>query len=272
MTAVSENEKKNINYTRNDGAKYRYSASPEKRSSSGQSGTASEKVKKTVEALTKRAEFWKTNRAIAIVILVAVILLFSVLSCYRAVAARARQVEKYYSAEIEPALTRMLDEANRLASYCEAKYKDIDTTELRRVSSALKSVQDKPYWSAEMAYDVIREAQVLNFASNEDAKDIYDAAESCYNELSTSLNYKSAAEKYNKAASRFPTKIFSRGEAPIFKSVSVAVSEEDDTGVIDNVISGIREKISDLSGFQIFIVIVASISLISYVVSKAKNK
>ena len=66
------NDKKNVNYTHNDGAKYRYSAPRDVKT---EVRAKSEKVK---EALTKRAVFWRTNKAFAAIVLCVVILLFSI--------------------------------------------------------------------------------------------------------------------------------------------------------------------------------------------------
>ena len=56
-------DKKNINYTNNDGAKYRYSYSANNAKEKKKTMKKAEKIK---EALTKRSVFWKTNRAFAI--------------------------------------------------------------------------------------------------------------------------------------------------------------------------------------------------------------
>lgn len=224
------NDKKNVNYTNNDGAKYRYSASKDAKK------PAPQKTEKIKEALTKRAVFWRTNRAFAILVLVAVVLLSSVWSIHRAVSRRADVVEKYYAGvesgatDIKKNIVKMRDYAVQLVSLNEAlNPQDEVNSDYRAAIVALDKESATPFWSDTSAAKVLHDKsasvynsiKLSNGAKSDvkaEAESIYDSIDNCYKKLGGDLasGYAEAAKEYNKVIGRFPVSLFGKDEAPLF--------------------------------------------------------
>lgn len=215
-----ENGKKNVNYTNNDGAKYRYSASQKKEPA---------KDKKPNEALTKRAILWKTNKALAIAILVVVVILSSVWSIHRAISRRASVVEEYYTgtdagdANVRKNIKEFRDNAFKLYSLGALERPEgEEVANLKALIDELDREIDSPFWkNGDLVKDIHDAASfVCNSvgASSNNAERLYEDVDTSYMKLHRDLteNYNAAAREYNKVIKTFPVSIFGRKTAPVF--------------------------------------------------------
>jgi|GEM_PF-2562797 len=266
-------EKKNINYTNNDGAKYRYSAPRDTKNS------AKPKPEKVKQALTKRAVLWKTNKAFAIIILVAVVLLFSTFSLWRTVYSKSGAVEKYYE-NIKTYAAKMTSSAKSLASLCEATNPDSTLyTETRDIISDLEKCYDTPFWrdtslasrlydNSEAMFNLIiygNNSVSLSTAASDDARGYFNEITSNYYQLGPSEKYTDAANKYNKAISKFPLSVLGKDRAPIFENFDGEYSEYSDGG------SGLSGLISSLGLNISHVIVIAVIVLFVILLSAAQR-
>ncbi len=281
-------DKKNVNYTNNDGAKYRYSSSWDKddvmkeKKERRESQKAKEKVK---EALTKRSVFWKTNRAFAIFVLVAVILLSSVWSVYRAISGDKSDVKKYYeSFGIRISLKEMAEDSNSLVSMNEVLNPDSAlNAECRALADKLYDELPDPFWKdtllakklhdkAEAVYNLIAYGEGTGAEAKADAENIYRKIDSHYKSLGSSASYARAAEGYNKTISKFPASIFPIDKAPVFEQFSDQSEDSSGTsGVFSSVFSWIGALIAGLSIPQIIGLAIAVIIIVRLAVKKGEG-
>ena len=282
-------DKKNVNYTNNDGAKFRYSASWDKddvireKKEKRESQKAKEKVK---EALTKRSVFWKTNRAFAIFVLVAVILISSAWSVYRAVSGAASDVKEYYENDgIRAALTNMVSSTNSLISINEAVNPESElNAECRGLAEELSRSSSDPFWDdtslakklhdkAEAVYNLIAYGEGGSAEAKADAGEIYHKIDSCYKSLGDSEDYLEAAEDYNKTISKFPASVFPIDKAPIFELFTPNTNHSSgSTSIFSSVFSWAWALIAGLSIPQIIGLAVAVIIIIRLIFKKNNSK
>lgn len=266
------NDKKDVNYTHNDGAKYRYSAPRD-------NATAKKKTEKVKEALTKRAVFWRTNKAFAAVVLVAVILLFSFISVVRAASRRAGVVEEYYPA-VRAGVTEMTAAAKSLASVSEAVGAE-GAAELREAAASLEKDAAEPFWEnvdgAKRLHETAEAASGKIYYGDAGAeakaaaKDAFEKIDASYRSLGSSAGYREAAEEYNDTVSTFPVSLLGRDRAPVFEKFdgvpeSAAEHEEDET-----IIDAVKAKIAGLSTFQIIVIVAVIAIAVGSVIGKGKK-
>lgn len=271
------NDRKNINYTNNDGAKFRYSANRENASAPK---PKAEKTKKIKEALTKRAVFWRTNRVFAITVLVAVIVIFSALAMYITVSRRSSGVEKYYP-EVKALVLQMTKDAKSLSYVYDSTGGESEAAaDLRSIADELDRECETPFWSdvtlakrlrekTEAVYSLIYYGGAKSDVKSA-AKALFDSVNGSYRSLGLLDDYAKAAEDYGKVVSSFPLKLLSLDRAPQFEKTENVSSSgtdsepevveyvEEDDGV--PFFSEISDKIRTLSAFQI-VVIVAVIAI-----------
>ncbi len=266
------NDKKNVNYTHNDGAKYRYSAPRDVKT---EVKAKSEKVK---EALTKRAVFWRTNKAFAAVVLCVVILLFSMISIWRSVAAVSSDVEDQYP-KIKSGVTDIVAGAKSLAAVSEALGGDV--SELRENIATLEECAKTPFWEdADAAARLHEKAETehnkVKFgAGTADAKESAEAAfgkiDAAFRSLGSYTSYDEAAKEYNETVKTFPVSLLGRDRAPVFEKFGDAApldDEEEESG--PSIISTIASKIARLSVFQIIVIVAVIAIAVGSVVGKKK--
>ena len=266
------NDKKNVNYTNNDGAKYRYSAPRDVKT---EVKAKSEKVK---EALTKRAVFWRTNKAFAAIVLCVVILLFSMISIWRSVASVSSALEDQYP-KIKSGVTGMTVGAKSLAAVSEALGND--ATELRRAVSALEECASTPFWSdtdaakrlhekAETEYNKVKFGNASADAKSS-AEEAFTTVDTLFKSLGSYAGYDETAKEYNETAGTFPVSILRRDRAPVFEKfggATVADEDDDDGG---SVFSTIASKIAKLSVFQIVVIVAVIAIAVGSVVGKNRK-
>lgn len=272
-------ENKNINYTNNDGAKFRYSASRDPKN------VKTPKPERIKEALTRRAVILKTNKILAVFVLVTVVLLSTFLSVHRAVARRANLVEEYYK-EIELYVFNMESGAVSLASLGEAvAYDSADVTELKALTYRLGSVIDGPFWAdADLARTIHGKAETVfnriyygnsTEAAKASAKEYFDAVDKNYRLLGSSESYNEAAKEYNRVLDRFPTSVSKRDKAPVFERfndvIESTVTENGDessgasiVSIASSAVKTISSKLHSLSLFQIAGIVIAILAVTGY--------
>ncbi len=282
---------KNINYTNNDGAKFRYSAG-------GGKTPVKEKAEKVKEALTNRSAFWKTNRAFAIFVLVAAIILFSAFSIYRAVHSREKTVERCY---VEASATHdgvrknvvtMTENAKSLSSLYDAVTQDGELgPEQKELISALESESVSPYWgdtslakelhdNSEAIYNRIYFSET-DGEIKETAKQYYDALDECYKLLGSETDYTEAAEEYNKVVSKFPVSLLSKDRAPVFEryyenensgsSFGDLLTDEDGSFSIFAAVKNVVSWFFSLSIFKIILIVAVVVTVIASFANRSSN-
>lgn len=282
------NDKKNVNYTNNDGAKYRYSAPR---------NTEAKKPEKIKEALTKRAVLWRTNKVLAIVILVAVVLLSSTLSIYRAVSGRSSLVEEYYG-EIKDFVVKMTDGAKGLVSLADVVIPEsADLKDTKSLLSKIDTFAEDPFWEDVTAAKSLHDKAQSLFnqiyhgnaggSAKDSAKEYFDTTDRYYKLLGSSAHYTAAAKEYNRVASTFPVGLLSLDRVPVFEhyddiEVTPQETSEDheeqstETGafteVVESVVSGIKSKLSSFSPLKIAATIVIAALVLSYVFGRGKRR
>ena len=281
-------DKKNVNYTNNDGAKFRYSSSWDKddvmreKKEKREAQKTKEKVK---EALTKRSVFWKTNRAFAIFVLVAVILISSAWSVYRAVSGDASDVKEYYeSFGIRTLLKEMAEDSNSLVSMNEVLNPDSGlNAECRKLADKLYEELPDPFWNdtslakklhdkAEAIYNLIAYGEGGSAQAKADAENIYGKIDSNSKSLGDSENYAKAAARYNKTISKFPASVFPIDKAPVFEQFSEhSGNSSGASGVFSSIFSWIWALIAGLSIPQIIGLAVAVIIIVRLAVKKGEG-
>ncbi len=284
-------DNKNVNYTNNDGAKYRYSASGNKKEN------APKKAPKIKEALTRRAVFWKTNRTFAIIVLVAALLLFSALSIFRAVRRSASFAEDYYAeAGIEKSIGSMISYSKSLASLNETLNPESgNNSECRSLAERLDGEKSTPFWAdPDLAKKLFDKTEKLyneiyygnaSAEAKRDAKDLFESFDGAYRSLGNSLDYAEAASDYNEDASRFPANLFKTERAPVFEHYKTDDAEdqtgiqeldddEDDGNFISNFVSRIVKTVKSIfSGFSAVQIIAIAVGIIILIkVLKGRNR
>ena len=264
-------DKKNINYTNNDGAKFRYSAPRDVKSN------VKAKTEKVKEALTKRAVFWRTNKAFAAIVLCVVILLFSMISIWRSVASVASDVEDQYP-KVKSEVTELTLAAKSLASLSEAMGGDV--SDIREGIATLEECAKTPFWSDADAAKKLHERAETTYNrillgdagadAKESAKEYFEAVDSSFKSLGSYTGYKMAAEEYNDTVSRFPVSILGRDKAPVFEQYGDAAVEEKEEES-ENIISLVASKIAKLSVFQIVVIVAVIAIAVGSVIGKSKK-
>ncbi len=279
-------DNKNVNYTNNDGAKFRYSASWDKKDDKKDGAkTSPKKTEKIKEALTKRSVFWKTNRAFAIFVLVAVIILSSAWSVYRAVSGDASDVKEYYEEDgIRSAIKETVESANSLISMNEVLNPDSSLNkECRDISEELYDELTDPFWNdtslakrlhdkSEAIYNLIVYGDAGSAEARADAERLYGKLDAGYKSLGDSVNYSSAAEAYNKTVSRFPASLFPIDKAPVFEHFNAPASSSSSSSGVSAVFSWIIAAISGLSIPQIAGLAVAVVIIVRLIVKRNETK
>ena len=278
-------DKKNINYTNNDGAKFRYSYSANNAKEKKEPVKKAEKIK---EALTKRSVFWKTNRAFAIFVLVAVILISSAWSVYRAVSGDASDVKEYYEDDgIRASVVNMVSSSNSLISINEAVNPDSElNADCREIAEELSREAPTPFWNdatlakklhdkSEAIYNLIAYGEGGSAEARADAGELYSKIDSYYKSLGDSNQYADAAADYNKTISKFPASVFPIDKAPVFERFSPnpgQSGQDSSSGVFSSVFSWIAALIAGLSIPQIVGLAVAVVIIIRLIFKKNENK
>ena len=277
-------DKKNVNYTNNDGAKFRYSASRDNRNASA---PKAEKVKKIKEALTKRAIFWRTNRIFAAAVLIAVIVIFSSLAMYITVSRRSSDVKDYYP-EVKSMISQMTKDAKSVSYIFDSTGGDGSSAEeLRKLANELDRESETPFWSDVSLAKRLREKteavySLIYYGSAKPdvksvSKELFESVNNTYRLLGKLDDYAEAAERYDKVVSSFPLKLLSLDRAPQFeKAVQSSSSDVDsepeiieNTDIEDNsspsFFSELSEKIRTLSVFQIVVIVAIALTAIGAV-------
>ena len=277
------NDKKNINYTNNDGAKFRYSAN---RDNQNAPKPKAEKTKKIKEALTKRAVFWRTNRIFAVAVLVAVIVIFSSLAMYITVSRRSSGVEEYYP-EVKSLIVQMTKDAKSLSYIYDSTGGDSNAAEeQRKIADELDRECETPFWTdvslakrlrekTEAVYSLIYYGSAKSDVKSA-AKALYDSVSNTYRSLGTLNDFAEAAERYDKVVSSFPLKLLSLDRAPQFEKSEQSSSSDADpeSEIVENInveddspsfFSELSEKIRTLSVFQIIVIVVIAVTALGAV-------
>ncbi|MBQ7669698.1 MAG: hypothetical protein IJS45_03135 [Clostridia bacterium] len=280
------NDKKNINYTNNDGAKFRYSAS---RDNQNAPKPKAEKTKKIKEALTKRAVFWRTNRVFAVTVLVAVIVIFSALAMYITVSRRSSDVEEYYP-EVRALVSQMTNDARSLSYIYDSTGGDRDAAEeQRKIADELDRECETPFWNDVSLAKRLREKteavySLIYYGSakadvKRAAKALYDSVNDSYRSLGTLKDYAEAAERYDKVVSSFPLRLLSLDRAPQFEKAEQSSSSDADPEpeAVENIntedespsfFSELTEKVKTLSVFQIIVIVAIILIAVGSVIGR----